>query len=183
MRGGVSGGRDSGGGAACPCGARCAPPPKSAFNAGLFVASYVSTVLFMPPILHLATASHMRQPTDVCASQISHQGYRRGRNTGHGNFGFSGFQVDGRTGFGRSGGMRLGRCAAPKVQRPVPFPFAHRPSISSHIPKTKTYGWTSGARLRPHPPFTSPLPPSARTVASSEPKRSTPAPCSWGLGA
>ena len=51
-------GRETGGGAACPF--------KPAFNAGLFVVSYVSIVLFMPPILHLATASHMRQPT-MCA--------------------------------------------------------------------------------------------------------------------
>ena len=69
-------------------------------------------------------------------------------------FRFSGRRTDG---LWAVGGTRLGRCAAPKVQRPVPFPFAHRPSIPSHIPKT--YGWTSGARLRPHPPLH--LPPAA----------------------
>ena len=214
----------------------------------------------MPPILHFATASHMRQPTDVCASQISHQEYRRERNTGHGNFGFQVFRsTDGRAlavGGHAAGPMRrpqspktspFSLCAPPlhplaypqniwtdirrappspsplhlppcrrlparsphpnrnaahpppahgawareygangagrrhcrpaptQESRPLGIPFSGNASIFPHLPVPQN---AAGGR-----PLLVGLPPCMRSAAGIETKRSTQAPCSWGLGA
>ena len=60
---------------------------KKLDSSSLYVAS---VVLPVPPFFRLATTPHVRrQPTDVFVAQISHQEYRRERNTGHGDFEFS----------------------------------------------------------------------------------------------
>ena len=116
----------------------------------------------MPPILHLATASHMQQPTDVCASQISHQEYRRESNTGHGNFGFSGFQVDGRTGFGGRGACGWADAPPPKSKDQSLFPLRTAPPSPRISPKHM-----DGRQARASVPIPPSPPPCRRLPARS----------------
>ena len=175
-------GRDSGGGIPgagfrgpapgaallAPAGQGARRPPSEHSMPGFLFS--VSTVLF-PPILHLATASHMRQPTAVCASRVCPSRIpAKKQDRPLARFFVS---ADGTDGLWRSPGMRLGRCGAKGKDRPLPFAPAPPPLA---IPKT-----LDGVRRAPPSPspFTSPLPPlPARSPRPTETKQ--PAPCSWG---
>ena len=106
--GGFPGGGFPGGGAACPCRARCAPPPSHHQNAGLFIVPYRFHCPVYTAHSPLCNSFPCAAATDVFAAQISHQEHRRERDTGHGNFrrqGSRGFRfwTDRRLGFGPLG--------------------------------------------------------------------------------
>ena len=93
-------------------------------------------------------------------------------------FRFSGQRTDG---LWRSGGHAAGPMRRLQSPKTSPFSLCTPPLHPLAYPQSI---WMDVRRSPPSPsPLHLPLPPSARTVASSEPKRSTPAPCSWGLGA
>ena len=107
----------------------------------------------------------MRQPTDVCASQISHQEYRRECNTGHGNFGFSGFQVNGRTGFGGRGACGWADAPPPKSKDQSLFPLRTAPPSPRISPKPKHMDGRQARASVPIPPS----PPPCRRLPARSP--------------
>ena len=108
---------------ACPCGARCASPPSSIKMLGSSSLHIAYIVLHVPPFPRLATASHVRRPTDVFVAQypIEDTGGSAIQvmgPSGFGNPGFSGFRTAGLPGNGFPEGGAACPCGARRGKVP-----------------------------------------------------------------